>query len=220
MPAAPARRGRPRDPALADRRREQILRAATRVFARRGYPDSDLQNVADALRVGKGTIYRYFPSKRALFQAAVDRAVRGLHDAIDTSTQTVPDPLDQIAQALRAYLRYFHEHPEFVELFIQERAVFRDRRQPTYFQHREANIGRWRALYAALMREGRIRPMPPERVTDVIGDTIYGTMFANYMAGRERSQADQTDAIVDLVFHGLLTPAERRRQRPQEEPSC
>jgi len=206
--------GRPPDPTLPARRREQILRTATRLFARRGFEATDLQDVADALGVGKGTLYRYFPSKRDLFQAGVDRVMRRMKATIDGAIDGIADPLDQITAAIRAYLRFFHDHPQYVELLIQERAAFRDRKAPTYFEFRKANIGRWHEVYRALIREGRLRDIPVDRITDVLGDLIYGTMFTNYVAGRTRSLLEQADDIMDIAFHGLLTPAERARRRP------
>jgi AcrR family transcriptional regulator len=207
-----AKPGRPRDPALADRRREQILRAATRLFARDGFEATDLQNVADALKIGKGTIYRYFPTKRDLFQHAVDRVMIQMRLFIDATASQATDPLDQITGAIRAYLQFFHDHPQYVEILIQERAAFRDRRKPTYFKHRQANLGRWQAVYLSLIREGRIRQIPVDRITDVLGDLIYGTMFSNYVAGRTKNLVDQADDIADIAFNGLLTARERERQ--------
>src|ERR1043165_7257189 len=131
--------GRPRDPALAERRRDQILRIATELFAKHGFGGTDLQNVADALSVGKGTIYRYFPSKRLLFQAAVDRIMVEMRAAIDDSMTRVEEPLDKLALGIRRYLQFFHDHPAYVELLMLERAAFRDRTTPTYFASRHAN---------------------------------------------------------------------------------
>jgi len=212
--------GRPRDPDLADRRREQILRAASRLFARNGFAATDLQDVADVLTVGKGTLYRYFPTKRDLFQAAVDRVMLHMKAAIDEAIADVTDPLDQITTAIRAYLQFFHDHPQYVELLIQERAAFRDRKTPTYFEYRKANSGRWHELYRGLITGGRLRDIPIDRITDVLGDLIYGTMFTNYVAGRTRSLVEQADDIVDIAFHGLLTPAERARRTavPEAKP--
>lgn len=216
-----SRPGRPRDPGLPGRRRDQITRAATRLFARHGYQGTDLQDVADALKVGKGTLYRYFPSKRDLFQAAVDQVMVDMRAAIDRAVADVADPLDRIVVAIRRYLKFFHDHPEYVEMLIQERAEFRDRKKPTYFVYREANAARWLELYQGLMRDGRIRKMPVDRLLDVIGDWIYGTMFTNYIAGRTRSLVEQTDDVVDLLFSGLLTPAERaRRTQSSQEHSA
>src|SRR5205085_3296533 len=110
--------GRPREEGLAGRRKEEILDAATVCFAQLGYRLTDIQLVANQLDVAKGTIYHYFPSKEQLFLAAVDRGVKQLALAVDTAVHDVTEPLERIRCAIRAYLQFFSEHPEIVELFI------------------------------------------------------------------------------------------------------
>src|SRR5438874_10202705 len=124
--AAARKRGRPKVEGLTELRREKILAAATRIFARLGYPGTDLQVVADRLGIGKGTVYRYFPSKEALFLAATDRGMRLLRDCTNAEAALVRDPLEKIVRATHAYLRFFDRRPEIVELFIHQRAEFRD----------------------------------------------------------------------------------------------
>src|SRR5207253_56200 len=92
------------------KRREEILCAAARLFARHGYADTDTQLLADDLGVGKGTLYRYFPSKRELFLAAVDGAMRQLRRPVDDAVASAEDPLDQTAQGLRAFLALPPDH--------------------------------------------------------------------------------------------------------------
>lgn len=205
------RAGRPPVMPLAERR-EEILAVATALFAEHGYTGSDTQRLADRLQVGKGTLYRYFPTKRALFLACVDRVMRLMRQAIDASTVGVDDPLDLIAAAIRAYLDFFATRPEFVELLIQERAQFKDRKKPTYFEHRDAHVEHWRSLYRALIAEGRLRNVPVENITDVMSDLVYGTMFTNYFAGQRKPSEAQAQAILDVVFNGILSPTERRRR--------
>jgi AcrR family transcriptional regulator len=194
------------------RRQEEILDAAVRLFAVNSYAETDTQVLADALRVGKGTLYRYFPSKRALFLAAADRVMQQLRAAVDAAIAGLDDPLERIAQAVRTYLTFFAANPEYAELLIQERAQFKDRKKPTYFEHCDANVERWRELYRSLIAAGRVRPIPPERITDVISDLLYGTMFTNYFTGGRKSPEQQTEDILDIVFHGILTGPERRRR--------
>jgi AcrR family transcriptional regulator len=203
--------GRPKDVSLRDRRREQILHVATQLFAAYGYPHTEVQLVADTLGVGKGTVYRYFPSKRDLFLGAVDRGMRQLQKQVQTDTAIVSDPLERIAGAIRTYLVFFEAHPEFVELFMQERAEFKDRKQPTYFAHREVTIAPWRDLARQLMTAGRLRPLPPERLT-VVGDLLYGIMFTNYFAGHRQPATAQAEDFLDVVFYGILSESERQRQ--------
>lgn len=208
------KRGRPVDDELWGRRCAEILDAAAELFAEKGYSQADTQDLADRVGVGKGTLYRYFPSKRELFLAAVDRVMRRMNEHLETTACQQEDPLQQIAIAIQAFLAFFDEHPGFVELLIQERALFKDRKKPTYIEHRERNVGRWQEFYRTLIAEGRVRPMPVERITAVMSDLIYGTMFTNYVAGRDRSLQQQADDIVDIVFHGILSASERERSAP------
>ena len=108
--------GRPTNEALWASRREQILNAAARLFARHGYSDTDTQLLADELGVGKGTIYRHFPSKRDLFLAAVDQVIRALRRQIDEAVAGITDPLEQVATGVRTYLGFFAEHPDHEHL--------------------------------------------------------------------------------------------------------
>ena len=202
------------DDSLRTLRREEILEAAAELFAKHGYADTDTQLLADKLGVGKGTLYRYFPSKRELFLAAADRVMVRMRGEIDKAIVGIDDPLDRITEAVRAYLTFCANHPEFVELLMQERAYFKDRKTPTYFVHREANIERWRALYRSLIADGRVRDMPVERITDVMSQLLYGTLFINYFTGQKKSPEAQAREIIDVVFHGILSEKERPRRSP------
>ena len=194
-------------------RREEILGQAARLFAQHGYSETDTQLLAETIGVGKGTVYRYFPSKRDLFLAAVDRVMRNLRDRVDLSIAGIDEPLVRMETAIRAFLSFFAENPEFVELLVQERAQFKDRKKPTFIVHREANIPRWHELYQSLIDAGRMRNLPVERISDVISHQLYGTIFFNYVAGQASRVEQQTEAILDVMFNGLLTPQERAARR-------
>ncbi len=198
-------------------RREAILAAATSLFSEHGFNDTDTQALAERLGVGKGTLYRCFASKRELFLAAVDRAMRQLRDRLQQSTEGVEDPLERVTNGVRAYLEFFAEHPEFVELLMQERALFKDRKKPTFFEYRERQAHVWRSLYAQLIEAGRVRPMPVDRIRDVMGQVLYGTVFTNYFAGQAKTPEAQAREIIDVVFHGILSEPERQRTPPRGE---
>lgn len=215
------RPGRPPDEALPGRRTEEILAAATTLFATHGFAEADTQTLANQLGIGKGTLYRYFACKQDLFLATVDRAMRHLSTAVDAASADVHEPLPRISCAIRAYLGFFDKNPHFVELLIQERARFKDRRKPTYFQYLEANIGRWHEVFRELIRTKQVRDVPVDRITNVLSNLVYGTMFTNYFAGRSHSLENQAEEILDIVFHGILLaparpttlPAKTRRSK-------
>jgi AcrR family transcriptional regulator len=195
-------------------RRDEILDAATTLFAEHGYSDMVTQALVEKLQVGKRTLYRHFPSKRDLFLATADRVMRRLRERIDADVAGIEDPLDRPTEAVRSFLGFFADHPEFVELLIQKRAHFKDRKKPTYFEHREKNELRWGELFRSLIAEGRVRAVPVERITDVLSNLVYGAMFTNYFTGPSKPAEVQSRDILDLFLHGILVRGESPR-RPE-----
>ncbi len=171
--------------------------------------------LADTLGVGKGTVYRYFPTKEALFLAAVDRLMRRLTDSVDESVAAVEDPLDRITRVVHAYLGFCDQHREFAELLIQERAQFRDRKKPTYFVYRDARADEGHDELRTMMDQQRVRDVPVERITNVLGDLLYGTMFTNYFVGRRGPLGQQAEDLLDIVLNGILTESELRGAKRQ-----
>ena len=186
-------------------RRAAIIAAATQLFAEAGYAGCEMDRLAAELHVAKGTLYLYFPSKEELFYACVDAGMQALQQAVQQAIARQPDRLDRIRHGINAYLKFFDEHPALVELFIQERARFKDRKRPTYFVHRDANRGPWRELYTSLVADGLIRDdLPVEQILDTVGNLLYGTMFTNHFLNRKLPLTDQHDALVEVLFRGVL----------------
>jgi AcrR family transcriptional regulator len=205
----------PREGAREDRRaqrRQAILETSARLFAETGYSGCEMERVATELKIAKGTVYLYFPCKQELFFACVDLGMRQLQAAVAAAAETTEEPFTKIARAIKAYLAFFDEHPHFVELLIQERAIFKDRKRPTYFEYRDAIRGPWRQLYADLIAAGKFRAdLSPERILDTIGQLLYGTMFTNHFIGRSLSLDEQYTSLVEIVFRGILSDEERAR---------
>jgi AcrR family transcriptional regulator len=214
-PTAPARKpGRPRDPDLEARRRAEILTAAAATFADTGFAATDVQVIADRVGVSKGTVYRYYPTKEALFLAAVETGLDDLLYEMDAIVaDPTADPVGQVATAVRAYLAFFARRPEMAELFIQERASFPHHHRPLYFTADDEDECKHRELFDRLVATGKVRPMPRDRFFAVVGDLLYGTILTNLLTGRPADPAAQAADVLDVIFHGILTDAERKRTK-------
>ena len=196
--------GRPTNPDLVSRRKRQILTKSAEIFAAQGYRQTDVQTIADQLNIGKGTIYRYFPSKKLLFLSVVDHGMRGLLKTVEHDMEAFTDPLMRVARAVLSYLTYFDRNPALVELLIQERAEFRNREKPTYFLHQASRLERWHQAMRNLINKGLAREMAVDTMFDTLSNLLYGTMFTNFFKGREKSVAQQAQDILDIFFNGIL----------------
>ena len=92
-------------------RREQILEEAARLFAEQGYHGAAVGDICDALGVGKGVFYWYFPSKEAVFSELLQESLLQLRRAQQAAIATVDDPVERIEQGIRASIGFFRENP-------------------------------------------------------------------------------------------------------------
>jgi AcrR family transcriptional regulator len=183
----------------------EILDAAVGTFAAKGYAHTDVQEIADRVGVGKGTVYRHFGNKEALFLAAVKHARDKLVCAVDAVQNTQADPLAQLRTCMTSILRFFDEHSEIVELLIEERALFRDRRPSLFFEYDESRRSEWASRLQAMIDAGVIRDIPVREIQDTLSRFVFGAMFFNYFEGNRRPLADESQVMFDVLFQGLLT---------------
>ena len=97
-------------------RREQILEEAARQFSDQGYHGAAVGDICDALGVGKGVFYWYFPSKEAVFSELLQESLLQLRRAQHTAIATVDDPIGRIEQGIRASIDFFRSNPTVLEV--------------------------------------------------------------------------------------------------------
>jgi AcrR family transcriptional regulator len=103
-------------------RREQILDAATRAFARAGFTATGLDDVAAEAGITRVLLYRHFDSKADMYRAVLDRACRRLEDNVGSDSldeRSLPALLRAAAadpDAFRLLFRYAAREPGFRDL--------------------------------------------------------------------------------------------------------
>lgn len=104
----------------AEQRHRRILDAALNVFARKGYRDSSVDDIAGASDTSKGGVYFHFPGKQAIFFALVDRAARQLLDRVEGAISRETEPVAKAEVALHVVLSTFGRHRALARLFLIE----------------------------------------------------------------------------------------------------
>ena len=97
----------------AMRRRREIVEAAKTVFIRRSYSSVTLEEIAEAADVSKATVYLYFESKAAIYEAVLLHDMRALVDALSVAAGEQPTAADALRSLARAYRAYFDGNSEY-----------------------------------------------------------------------------------------------------------
>jgi len=94
----------------AHERREQLLEVSVTVFAREGYHNTSMNDVAEAAGVTKPVLYQHFASKRELYRELLGEIGGQLRDNIAKATTNAPGPRQQIEEGFAAYFEFVATH--------------------------------------------------------------------------------------------------------------
>lgn len=191
-----------------DVRRENMLEAARRVFAREGYHSASIERIAFEAGVGKPTLYRYFTNKEALFEAVFARALDELDEELGEAL-TERDFEQRIRRMVGKILPTFRDH--LGSLHEMDRTTAPRRR---LFRTRRAEIERH--LFEAIQHGqsgGELR-------------SFNARLAARFIIGMARSAANSdayneteaVSAISDFILQALRAPAPETREQTQDVP--
>ncbi|HZR83480.1 MAG TPA: TetR/AcrR family transcriptional regulator [Candidatus Binatia bacterium] len=99
--------------------REHILIAAERVFADQGFDAAKVQDISRLAGLSMGSIYTLFPGKEQLFASIIDRRGNELLALARSVVAEHADPVRALEELARAYVAYFHEHPDFLRMHLR-----------------------------------------------------------------------------------------------------
>ncbi len=102
----------------ADRRRQQLLDVALRLFARRGFNATTMDDIAEAAGVTKPLLYQHFASKRALYMELLDSVSHTMLEAIGKAIAAAGGPRQQVEGGFAAYFHLVVSHAEAFHLLF------------------------------------------------------------------------------------------------------
>lgn len=187
--------------------RAAIETAAVRVFARRGFADSNMRQIAAEADLSAGSIYRHYASKEELFEALLGQASDGLR-ATAAHLSGEGDPLEQIRGFTEVFLADLANGEGAAEFFMVVNHGFTtDTPVGTARRLAVAQRALWDAV-AALVRRGQSAGQfdagDPDRVTAHYFALLTGLTMVSFALSDTLPEPD-----VDLVLRTLIGGAEK-----------
>ncbi len=198
-------------PDVSAERRPQILQAAQRVFARKGFQATRMEEIAAEAGLSVGSLYWYYKGKEAMTLALLEWFLKPDVEAL----RALVDAPGSCRQRLWGYfLKNLQEEAEVLILSIGVRALatrnahVRACLQEYYAQYRDALA----ELLAQGMKRGELRPGAPQAAAVMLLALYDGLLQAVLLAPAPLDLEAQLRQTFDFVFDGL---SEKR-----EHPSC
>ena len=161
-----------------DERRAAILDIAREAFLQDGYSGTSMSRIAALVGGSKATLYSYFPSKKDLFVAVIDRETSGLYDRIFNLTLTGGAPTVVIGELVRRCLDGLLSDTivSGYRLIIAEAGRFPEIGRMAYELAVRRGLERIAHYFAQAMGEGALRPCNPAHAAETFLDLTAGSL--------------------------------------------
>jgi len=201
-------RGRTKRDILLEFRHEEILEAARKVFARRGYASASVEDIARAAGIAKGTLYLYYASKHEIYRQALKRGLTALCDELEKCVGRERSSDARIRAFITAKLTWFEENRDLFKIYFTEYASVLC--QPPYLLEDFKGFHlRQMKLLAGALREGilqkMIRRLPAESAALAILDVTRGIITQRALGWSKTNLQADIDFLFDLTWKGLAS---------------
>jgi len=181
-----------------ERRREELLDAARRVFAEKGFHEAKVGDIARAASIAKGTVYLYFPDKRSIFSELIDHLFLRLSGAI-LRVDTDGDVINQVKHNIRAVLGVLLDDPDSMRiLFAHAGGVDR-----TFSEKIDAFYDGLKQMLAESLEEGQGLGIVADGDPRLYAAFTLGALKELLTEVTQNSQPRTREALVEAVY-GLL----------------
>jgi AcrR family transcriptional regulator len=198
-------------PPRTRRRAAEIIDAAARVFAERGYHGASTQDIADVLGIRQASLYYYFTSKEDALEQVCMLGVEGFVERAAAIAAGPGSPGDHVRALVASHLAPLEDRRDYMRVFLRDRSHLPDvsRRRVGRLSRRLERI--IEAEFAAGVASGEFRNDLDPRLATLALLGMCNAVPAWLPVEPGAAIADVADAFARLLLDGARAPALPRR---------
>lgn len=189
-------------------RKDQILKAAERVFASNSFHESTVSEIAKEARVSDGTIYEYFSTKEGLLFSIPEAFIAEVREQNRFHLKLIRGAANRLRAIVYLYLYTWQEHPDYAVinlLILKGNANFR--KTEGYRLIREGFQEITQIIEEGIASREFRDDINPYVVRSVLMGAVDHVTTNWLLSDRKHDLVDLVDPIMDLVMSGLARAA-------------
>lgn len=187
---------------ITEFRRREILNAARKVFARKGFVGSIVNDIAAEAGVAKGTIYIYFASKREIYNALLHNDMEVLRSEMLGRMDAAPTLRRKIVEFALARLENAETNRELFRIMdTQSGNLFFTRSQ--YRGWLQAPVEHLAKAIETAAKTGEVKPVPAERTAWAVADLSRGAIVRRLLGSTDATLSQEASFIADLIWASM-----------------
>jgi AcrR family transcriptional regulator len=194
--------------------REEILSAAEKVFAAKGFFPTTMSDIAREAEFGTGTLYKYFKSKEELYFTLIDVKVEEINHLVKGELLQKTSAVERIKKVLRLQFEFFERNRDFFKIYISERNRFEWTVKDDLGKGLHEKMVAYINTLAKVMRqgteEGEFRPLNSMDLAHTLVGIVNSFVFEWLISREPYPLISKLDTVLG-IFLGGVQRIERRR---------
>jgi len=179
---------------------QAIVNAAARVFLAREFHEVSVDDVAAEARAGKGTIYRYFPTKEELFFVSVLHGLDVLHDSLSARVKEKASPRERLIEISAELFRFAWNRRDLLTTLHRDERLF-SRRGAEFLERRRKIVALVAEELAEGIERGEFRNIDPTTGAEILLGMLRGLNLYRQPADTPEVLAE---AALDVLVEGIV----------------
>jgi len=188
-----------------EHKHERILRAATEVFAVKGYFEARMTDVAKQAEVADGTLYLYFDGKEHLLLSIFDDVLGRFIHRLEEEMAELDDPLAKLRVMVRLHLDTLGRDPALAQVLQIE--TRHSRRFMSVFTR--GKLGEYLNMLRGIIEEGQEsgafrRDISPGLATNVVFGAVDELVMSWVLTDQEGDLTRHVDPMLEILTRGMM----------------
>jgi TetR/AcrR family transcriptional regulator len=194
--------------------RKDILEAAEKLFAAKGFFPTTMSEIAQEAEFGTGTLYKYFKSKEDLYFTIIDGKTEEINRLVNAELSRKTSAKERIERALRLQFEFIEHNKDFFRIYISERNRFewtvKDELGKGIHEKMVSYIHLMSQVMKQGIKEGEFEPKDPMDLAHALVGIVNSFVFEWLIAPQPYSLSSKVETVLG-IFLGGAQRTERRR---------
>jgi AcrR family transcriptional regulator len=194
--------------------RGEILSAAEKVFAAKGFFTTKMSDIAQKAEFGTGTLYKYFKSKEDLYFTLIDEKMEEINQLVKAVFSQKTTSIEKIKRVLRLLFEFIEKNRDFFRIYISERNRFewtmKDDLGKAIYEKMVTFIKILSEVLKQGIKEGEFKSMSHLDLAHALVGIVNSIVFEWLISSKPYSLNSKVDNILEIFLRGAQC-MERRR---------
>jgi NAD(P)-dependent dehydrogenase (short-subunit alcohol dehydrogenase family)/AcrR family transcriptional regulator len=197
---------------LVEKRREQIILAAIKLFSEKGFHKTTLRELAEEAGLSHGNIYDYVGSKEDIFFLIHDFLAGSAMVILNKSIESISDPIEKLRRMVGGEFNLMNQWSDALLLIYQESHILNKSFLKELLSKERAHLHMFEIAIQECIEKDLLRDCNARLIANLIKSMVDSWALKRWDLRGHASQVEMEKSILDMIFHGLSKQKEASRE--------